>query len=127
MTKYWTLSPVWTILPSGQALLTFLLYSWRSITHYELYALKDNDTYYYNDYADFDGMSIGVLAKNHLDALDDYAAAHHFSFETILWKQSTAGKALEDNTVDCHLCYKCFPPFGEKDSCKPSLLFLFIL
>lgn len=50
-------------------------------THYELYALKDNDTYYYNDYADFDGMSIGVLAScNHLDALDDYAAAHHFFF-----------------------------------------------
>ena len=46
-------------------------------THYELYALKDNDTYYYNDYVDFDGISIGVLAScKKLDALDelDYLA-----------------------------------------------------
>ena len=71
-------------------------------THYELYALKDNDTYYYNDYADFDGMSIGVLAScNHLDALDDYAAAHHFSFEKQYFGNTAQlEKALEDNTVD---------------------------
>ena len=71
-------------------------------THYELYALKDNDTYYYNDDADFDGMSIGVLAScNHLDALDDYAAAHHFSFEKQYFGNTAQlEKALEDNTVD---------------------------
>lgn len=71
-------------------------------THYELYALKDNDTYYYNDYVDFDGMSIGVLAScNHLDALDDYAAAHHFSFEKQYFGNTAQlEKALEDNTVD---------------------------
>ena len=71
-------------------------------THYELYALKDNDTYYYNDYADFDGMSIGVLAScNHLDALDDYAAAQHFSFEKQYFGNTAQlEKALEDNTVD---------------------------
>lgn len=71
-------------------------------THYELYALKDNDTYYYNDYADFDGMSIGVLAScNQLDALDDYAAAHHFSFEKQYFGNTAQlEKALEDNTVD---------------------------
>ena len=71
-------------------------------THYELYALGDNDAYYYNDYADFDGMSIGVLAScKQLDVLDDYANAHHFSFEKQYF-ESTAQleKALEDNTVD---------------------------
>lgn len=71
-------------------------------THYELYALKDNDTYYYNDYADFDGMSIGVLAScKQLDALDDYAHAHHFSFEKQYFGNTAQlEKALEDNTVD---------------------------
>lgn len=71
-------------------------------THYELYALKDNDTYYYNDYADFDGMSIGVLAScKQLDALDDYANAHHFSFEKQYFGNTAQlEKALEDNTVD---------------------------
>lgn len=71
-------------------------------THYELYALKDNDTYYYNDYADFDGMSIGVLAScKQLDALDDYADAHHFSFEKQYFENTAQlEKALEDNTVD---------------------------
>lgn len=71
-------------------------------THYELYALKDNDAYYYNDYADFDGMSIGVLANcKQLDALDDYAHAHHFSFEKQYFENTAQlEKALEDNTVD---------------------------
>ena len=71
-------------------------------THYELYALKDNDTYYYNDYADFDGISIGVLAScKQLDALDDYADAHHFSFEKQYFENTAQlEKALEDNTVD---------------------------
>ena len=71
-------------------------------THYELYALKDNDTYYYSDYADFDGMSIGVLAScKQLDALDDYADAHHFSFEKQYFENTAQlEKALEDNTVD---------------------------
>ena len=71
-------------------------------THYELYALKDNDAYYYNDYADFDGMSIGVLANcKQLDALDDYARAHHFSFEKQYFENTAQlEKALEDNTVD---------------------------
>lgn len=71
-------------------------------THYELYALKDNDTYYYNDYVDFDGMSIGVLAScKKLDALDDYADAHHFSFEKQYFENTAQlEKALEDNTVD---------------------------
>lgn len=71
-------------------------------THYELYALKDNDTYYYNDYADFDGMSIGVLAScKQLDTLDDYADAHHFSFEKQYFENTAQlEKALEDNTVD---------------------------
>lgn len=71
-------------------------------THYELYALEDNDSYYYNDYADFDGMNIGVLAScDQLDALDDYAAAHHFSFEKQYFGNTAQlEKALEDNTVD---------------------------
>ena len=71
-------------------------------THYELYALEDNDSYYYNDYEDFDGMSIGVLAScDQLDALDDYAAAHHFSFEKQYFGNTAQlEKALEDNTVD---------------------------
>ena len=71
-------------------------------THYELYALGDNDSYYYNDYKDFDGMSIGVLAScNQLDALDDYAAAHHFSFKKQYFGNTAQlEKALEDNTVD---------------------------
>lgn len=71
-------------------------------THYELYALEDNDAYYYNDYADFDGMNIGVLAScKQLDALDDYAAAHHFSFEKQYFGNTAQlEKALEDNTVD---------------------------
>ena len=71
-------------------------------THYELYALGDNDTYYYNDYADFDGMNIGVLAScKQLDALDDYADAHHFSFEKQYFENTAQlEKALEDNTVD---------------------------
>ena len=71
-------------------------------THYELYALEDNDSYYYNDYEDFDGMNIGVLAScDQLDALDDYAAAHHFSFEKQYFGNTAQlEKALEDNTVD---------------------------
>ena len=71
-------------------------------THYELYTLGDNDSYYYNDYEDFDGMSIGVLAScNQLDALDDYAAAHHFSFEKQYFGNTAQlEEALEDNTVD---------------------------
>ena len=71
-------------------------------THYELYALGDNDAYYYNDYADFDGMNIGVLAScKQLDALDDYADAHHFSFEKQYFGNTAQlEKALEDNTVD---------------------------
>lgn len=71
-------------------------------THYELYTLGDNDSYYYNDYEDFDGMNIGVLANcDQLDALDDYAAAHHFSFEKQYFGNTAQlEKALEDNTVD---------------------------
>lgn len=71
-------------------------------THYELYTLGDNDSYYYNDYEDFDGMNIGVLAScDQLDALDDYAAAHHFSFEKQYFGNTAQlEKALEDNTVD---------------------------
>ena len=71
-------------------------------TNYELYTLKDNDSYYYNDYADFDGMNIGVLAScKQLDALDDYADAHHFSFEKQYFGNTAQlEKALEDNTVD---------------------------
>lgn len=71
-------------------------------THYELYTLGDNDSYYYNDYEDFDGMSIGVLAScNQLDTLDDYAAAHHFSFEKQYFGNTAQlEEALEDNTVD---------------------------
>lgn len=71
-------------------------------TNYELYALENNNSYYYNDYADFDGMSIGVLAScTQLDALDVYADAHHFSFEKQYFGNTAQlEKALEDNTVD---------------------------
>lgn len=85
-------------------------------THYELYALEDNDSYYYNDYADFDGMSIGVLAScNQLDTLDDYAAAHHFSFEKQYFGNTAQlEEALEDNTVDAIYATSVSHPLEKK-------------
>ena len=72
---------------------------------YALYEVEHHqctNQYYYNDYEDFDGMNIGVLAScDQLDALDDYAAAHHFSFEKQYFGNTAQlEKALEDNTVD---------------------------
>ena len=85
-------------------------------THYELYALEDNDSYYYNDYADFDGMNIGVLAScDQLDALDDYAAAHHFSFEKQYFGNTAQlEEALEDNTVDAIYATSVSHPLEKK-------------
>lgn len=85
-------------------------------THYELYTLGDNDSYYYNDYEDFDGMSIGVLAScNQLDTLDDYAAAHHFSFEKQYFGNTAQlEEALEDNTVDAIYATSVSHPLGKK-------------
>ena len=67
-------------------------------------------------------MSIGVLAScNHLDALDDYAAAHHFSFEKQYFGNTAQlEKALEDNTVDAIYATNVSHPSEKKDSCKPS-------
>ena len=85
-------------------------------THYELYTLGDNDSYYYNDYEDFDGMSIGVLAScNQLDTLDDYAAAHHFSFEKQYFGNTAQlEEALEDNTVDAIYATSVSHPLEKK-------------
>ena len=57
-------------------------------------------------------MSNGVLAScNHLDALDDNAAAHNFSFEKQYFGNTAQlEKALEDNTVDAiYATYVCLP------------------
>ena len=71
-------------------------------THYELYAMLDNDAYSYNGYADFNDMRIGVLAScNQLEALDEFASAHEFSYEKVYY--GTTGKleeALENGSVD---------------------------
>lgn len=97
-------------------------------THYELYALKDNDTYYYNDYADFDGMSIGVLAScNHLDALDDYAAAHHFSFEKQYFGNTAQLEKRLRTTLWMPFMLQMFPTLRRKRFLQAFLLFLFIL
>ena len=73
-------------------------------------------------------MSIGVLAScNHLDALDDYAAAHHFSFEKQYFGNTAQlEKALEDNTVDAIYATNVSHP-SEKRSLQAFLLSRFIL
>ena len=97
-------------------------------THYELYALKDNDTYYYNDYVDFDGMSIGVLAScKKLDALDDYADAHHFPLRNNTSRTQHSWKKRLRTTLWMPFMLQVFPTLLKKRSLQGFLLSRFIL
>lgn len=85
-------------------------------THYELYAMLDNDAYSYNGYADFNDMRIGVLAScNQLEALDEFASAHEFSYEKVYY--GTTGKleeALENGSVDAIYATNVSHPLEKK-------------
>lgn len=62
---------------------------------------KDDDIYY-EDYAAFDGMRVGMIAENYLNGLfDDYAEKHGFSVEKVYYSTGTEeNEALEKGEVD---------------------------
>lgn len=67
-----------------------------------LYVRKDDDRYYYNDFAAFDGMRIAVLANSFQNAeFSEYAQKKGFEFSFATYAtQEECFKALDAETVD---------------------------
>lgn len=63
---------------------------------------KDQDEFYYEDFTNFDGMTVGIIAKNFLNQVfDEYAKSNHFSVHKKEYPNSgQLVKALENNEVD---------------------------
>ena len=67
-----------------------------------LYVLDKNDKYYYNDFAAFDGIRVGMMKGSYQnEAFDEYAKANHFSYTPVVYKTvSEVYTALEEKKVD---------------------------
>lgn len=67
-----------------------------------LYVLDKNDKYYYNDFAAFDGIRVGMMKGSYQnEAFDEYAKANHFSYIPVVYKTvSEVYTALEEKKVD---------------------------
>lgn len=67
-----------------------------------LYTLLDNDNMYYNDYASFDGMTVGILDASFQHAsFDSYAQEHSFTYKTKGYSDySKMLEALKSGEVD---------------------------
>lgn len=67
-----------------------------------LYVLDKNDKYYYNDFAAFDGIRVGMMKGSYQnEAFDEYAKANHFSYVPVVYKTvSEVYTALEEKKVD---------------------------
>lgn len=67
-----------------------------------LYAAKDNDTIYYEDYKAFDGMKIGMQDVSYQnDSLKEYAKEHKFQYESYYYKNvPDMIDALSRNEID---------------------------
>lgn len=63
---------------------------------------KDNDRIYYEDFENFDGMTVGIIEGNYLnDVFDQYAKKHGFTVSKKTYTNSgTLEEALEDGEVD---------------------------
>ena len=63
---------------------------------------KDNDRIYYEDFENFDGMTVGIIEGNYLnDVFDQYAKKHGFTVSKKTYTNSGAlEEALEDGEVD---------------------------
>lgn len=70
-----------------------------------LLACWDNDTLYYEDYANYNGIRVGQIHGNFLnDAFDSYAEEHHFTYQSLYFQNySELSKALEQHEVDAIL------------------------
>lgn len=67
-----------------------------------LYTLLNNDNMYYNDYASFNGMTVGVLdASFQHESFDTYAQEHSFTYKTKGYSEySKMMTAMENGEVD---------------------------
>lgn len=68
-----------------------------------LYVLDKNDKYYYNDFAAFDGIRVGMMKGSYQnEAFDEYAKANHFSYIPVVYKTvSEVYTALEEKKSRC--------------------------
>jgi signal transduction histidine kinase len=67
-----------------------------------LYARSEDERYYYNDFAAFDGMRVGMIrGSTQKEELEEYAMSRGFSCEIILYgTQRECCDALDSGTVD---------------------------
>lgn len=68
----------------------------------KLYCNIDDDRFYYNDFAAFNGMTVGVLQGNYLnEVLENYATQHGFTFKFKYYDTNTeCFQALDRKEID---------------------------
>lgn len=72
------------------------------IDYVALVGRKDDSSYYYDEYAAFDGMKIGMISVNYLNGIfEKYAEENNFAFTPVYYKSGTAlAAALAEKKVD---------------------------
>lgn len=88
-----------------------------------LTVLADNDAYYYEDFAAFDGIKVGMLADSHQNELfEEYARQHGFRYtKRYYYSDVEMERALDSGEVDALLSgslrvsrkEKCVAEFGS--------------